>query len=168
MQIRKGGGKMSKVNKVNKGGRPSVYETKIKPYLHQIHALREQGFNHDDIFPMLNIASSTYYKHKKEIEEFSELLKKGDESLIEQLEKSLYQRAIGGMKKVVTTTTETQRGTSTTIREEETEPSDVALFFALTNLAPDKWKHKQDLTVAQYDDEVDSFADALKDKHDKS
>lgn len=165
MQIRKGGGKMSKVNK---GGRPSVYETKIQPFLHQIHILRSSGLDHEQIWPMLNIARSTYYKHKKEIEGFSDLLKKGDEDLVEKLEKSLYQRAIGGMKKVVTTTTETQRGKSTTIREEETEPSDVALFFALTNLAPDKWKHKQDLTVAQYDDEVDSFADALKDKHDKS
>lgn len=158
------------MSKVNKGGRPSVYETKIQPFLHQIHILRSSGLDHEQIWPMLNIARSTYFKHKKEIEEFSDLLNKGDESIVEKLEQSLYQRAMGGIKKVVKTTKRNGKGevVEITEREEITEPSDVATFFALTNLASDKWKHKQDLTVAQYDDEVDSFADALKDKHDNS
>ena len=70
----KGGGSMSKTKR--SVGRPSAYDTRIKPFLHQIHKLREAGFNHDEIWPMLNIASSTYYKHMKEIEQFTELIKK--------------------------------------------------------------------------------------------
>lgn len=165
MQV-KGGGSMSKVKR--SVGRPSVYDTRIKPFLHQIHKLREAGFNHDEIWPMLNIASSTYYKHMKEIEQFTELLKSGDANLLENLKSSLYQIALGQAKKVVRVErTDANGNKSYEERVEDLPPNQTALFFSLTNLDPENWKHKQDVVINNYDDEVDSFAESLN-KDDKS
>jgi hypothetical protein len=164
-----------KLSKVNKGGRPSAYETRIKPNLKLIHTLRENGHSHEEIIEMLNIAKSTYYKHKREIEEFSHSLKNGDVELLEKLEHSLYDRALGKVKKVVISTTVDHRGNETkTERIEDVPPSDVALFFALTNLKGDKWKHKQENTNSFNPEDLkevktftDTFIELMSDKDER-
>ena len=156
--------------KANKGGRPSVYETRIKPYMRYIAQMRIDGYTHDDIAKFLRVGNATYYKHKAEIEGFSDTLKDSEEDLVEQIEASMYQLALGKVKTTDVTVEYDADGNVSGKREvvKEHKPDRVSQFFALTNLKGDKWKHKQDFTFAQYDDEVDSFADALKDKHDES
>lgn len=148
-------------------GRPSVYEKRIKPHLEKINTLRENGFNHEDIAQMLGIARSTYFKHKAEIEEFSDSLKNSDGKLISQLEDSLYKRALGKAVKKTRTVETYGNGKKKIIeREEDVIASDVAIFFALTNLAPDKWKHKQDIQLST-EDELPTFADVMKEAYKK-
>lgn len=149
----------------NKGGRPSVYSTKIKPNLKLIALLRNHGIYHDDIAKMLNIAPSTYYKHKKEIEEFSESSKKSDESLVEKIEASMYDLALGKAKSTKIEYRYNEIGEEIAVKKTvEHLPADkVAQFFVLTNLAPNRWKHKQENTITdENDDIVDSFWEALK------
>lgn len=153
----------------NKGGRPNVYDTKIKPYLKQIHTLRRQGYTHDDIYPMLNIAKSSYFKHKREIEEFSHSINNADAELIAQLENSLYDLALGRAKKTI----EVERDIwddkqdkfirkNVETRVETLPPNNTSLIFALSNLKNDKWKQRQDITYELSDDDEDTFEEAVK------
>ena len=164
-----------KLSKVNKVGRPSVYDARIKPNLKLIHTLRENGHSHEEVIEMLNISKTAYYKHKREIEEFTHSLKNNDAILLEKLEHSLYDRALGKVKKVVISTTVDHRGNETkTERVEDVPPSDVALFFALTNLKGDKWKHKQENTNSFNPEDLkevktftDTFIELMSDKDER-
>ena len=73
----------------NKGGRPSLYETKIKPHLKTIAILREQGVSHDDIVKLMGISKTTYYKYMILIDEFVNAIKNGDKELVNNAKMSL-------------------------------------------------------------------------------
>lgn len=152
--------------KKNKGGRPSVYSTRIEPNLKYIAMLREQGVNHDDIAKMINVAPSTYYKHKAEIEKFSELLKDSDAEIVEKVENKLYDLALGRGQVVKRKYRYLDDGTEILFEKtvEDIAPDKVAQFFVLTNLANERWKHKQDVIINDTNDNVESFAEVLKEK----
>lgn len=131
------------------GGRPNKYDTHIKPYLKQMAILRSHGEEYSSLARMFNIAESTLYKHKSEIEEFSETLKKGDQILIDELEATLYDLAKGRVERKKTKIEYHPDGTIKS-REETTEmlaPNVAALIFSLTNLAPEKWRNKSDVSA---------------------
>lgn len=130
-------------------GRPNVYEEKVKPHKRAIIAMRESGIDYTEIAKLLNVARSTLFKHRNEFEDLSDSTKKGDSQLIDKLEATLYDLALGRVK---TTKTKIIYNPDNTIRhkeitEEQLSPDRVAVFFALTNLAPDKWKHKNEITL---------------------
>jgi hypothetical protein len=58
----------------------SKYETHVKPYFDDIFYWRSHGWDLSRIAVELGVAESTFMKYKKEIPEFSELLKKADKS----------------------------------------------------------------------------------------
>lgn len=135
-------------------GRPSVYDQRIQPFLREITALRVAGVNYDVIAKMLKIGESTLYKHKAYIEEFLEATKKADGGLVEKLEASLYDMALGRVKVTKTKTYYNGDG-SVRAKEEAVEtlaPNPIALIFSLTNLAPDKWRKNQDTTPIPNDE----------------
>ena len=143
------------------GGRPSKYDTHIKPYLREIRQLRAIGTEYSKIAQMLHIGETTLYKHKAEIEEFAESIKKGDNQLVDEMEATLYDLAKG---KVVRNKTKINYSADGKIlnREETTEelaPNLGALIFSLTNLAPDKWKNKQSVTTMPYDEIEEDMED---------
>lgn len=146
------------------GGRPSKYDTHIKPYLREIRQLRAIGTEYSKIAKMLHIGESTLYKHKADIEEFVESIKKGDEQLIDEMEATLYDLARGNVvRKKVKINYNTQGEILN--KEETTEqlaPNLGALIFSLTNLAPDKWKNKQEVNLESNDNIAPSFADIVK------
>lgn len=146
-----------------KMGRPSVYDTRIKPNLQMIAELRMQGKTHDDIIQLLGISKTAYFKHKREIEDFTHLLKNSDAELIAKLENSLYDLALGKAKE--TTITTNDKGHEET-RVKQLAPNNVALFFALTNLKGEKWKHKQEVVVDDANDDLQSFEEVLKNRND--
>lgn len=151
------------------GGRPSAYDNKIQPYLREIGILRSKGIVYGQIAKMLNIAESTLYKHKADIEEFTEALKKGNAELIDELEATLYDLAKG---KVTRKKTKIEYYPDGNIRsKEETEeqlaPNVAALIFSLTNLAPDKWNNKQEVNLDINDDIAPSFNVVLREQHEK-
>lgn len=150
------------------GGRPSVYNTRIAPHIEKIITLRAAGFLYDDIASMINVAPSTLYKHKLEIEEFSESLKNADDELITTLEHSLYSLAKGTYKQVRKKTIYEADGLTpklVEVTEEYGKPELGAVIFALTNKDNDHWKNKQDFSMngrIDTDIEVPSFADEFK------
>lgn len=78
-----------------KRGRKSVYETKIKPRFDDILYWLRHGATEEKIYKNLGISKDTFYRYKNEKSEFSDLLKKGQESLVEQLRGALIKKALG-------------------------------------------------------------------------
>ena len=140
-------------------GRPNVYDKRIQPFLREITTLRLAGTDYETIAKLLKIATSSLYKHKAYIEELLEATKKGNNGLIEKIEASLYDMALGRVKVTKTKTLYDSEG-NVRSREETVEtlaPNPVAVIFSLTNLAPEKWKNKQTETVipeTEQDDEM--------------
>lgn len=172
--------------KKNKGGRPSVYDTRIKPFLREITALREKGISHKDIAKMLNIAESTYFLHKSKIEEFSERIKIGDEELVNSGKASL-KKLVDGFERKITTkkykyyypTLDVSKDeriyfdedlalegikylNEETVRIEEIAPEPSSVYFALVNKTNGEFRHRQDVVVEQTEIPVQkSFRDLL-------
>lgn len=170
---------MGKLVKKKKIGRPSVYDTRIKPNLKLIHTLRANGYTHMQIIKLLDISETSYYKHKAEIDEFTESFKKADATLINQLENSLYDLALGRAQKVVEVNKETidMNGNIRDIKEKRVEtlaPHATSIFFALNNLDGSNWKHRNEHTH-NFDEEnmkevksfTDIFTDMMKDIDEK-
>ncbi len=130
-------------------GRPNVYETKVKPHKQAIVAMRAGGISYEEIAKLLNIAQSTLYKHKAEIEDLSEAIKNGNTILIDELEATMYDLAKGRVKvtkhKYKYDDKDTAYLIETTV--EQLPPNLGALIFSLTNLAPDRWKNKQEISM---------------------
>ena len=78
-----------------KRGRKSVYDTKIKPRFDDILKWLRNGATEQQIYKNLGITKQTFYTYKKEKMEFFDLLKKGQESLVEQLRGALIKKALG-------------------------------------------------------------------------
>ena len=78
-----------------KRGRKSAYDTIIKPRFDDVLKWLRNGATEKQIIQNLGINSDTFYKYKKEMPEFSEHLKKGKESLVEQLRGALIKKALG-------------------------------------------------------------------------
>lgn len=58
-------------------GRPSKYETHIKPHLEQIREWRKVGATVENICDALNIGKSSWHEYEKKYPEFSDAVKKG-------------------------------------------------------------------------------------------
>lgn len=77
-------------------GRPSKYETHVKPHLEQIKKWAEQGATEKQIAKQLGIAYSTFCDYKNKYSELSETLKEKDMTvLVEELRGALVKRALG-------------------------------------------------------------------------
>lgn len=102
---------------------------------------------------MAGISEDTYYRWLKEHSEFSDEVKKAKEvandNRIAKLEASLYKRAMGfDYKERKSELAANPMGgapiiVKQTVTEKHIAPDTAALIFALTNLAPEKWKNKQ-------------------------
>lgn len=152
------------------GGRPSVYDTKIKPNLREIKILRANGTSIEDIARIFNVSRKTIYNHINEVDEFLHTIKKGSDILVEELEATLYDLAKG---KVVRKKTKINYDSSgNPLNKEETEeqlaPNVAALIFSLTNLAPDRWTNKQEVNLERNDDIQTSLKDELRKYKDES
>lgn len=78
-----------------KRGRKSAYETIIKPRFPDILKWLQNGATEKQIANNLGISQATWCKYKVENVEFTELVKKGRESLVTQLRGALVKRAMG-------------------------------------------------------------------------
>lgn len=132
---------------MKKGKRQSKYETHVLPYIDRIPSWRKQGLTEEQVAQKLGIAYSTLNVYKDNHSALSEALKKGKEELIEELENSLYKKAMGYEYEEVETWIEEVDGVQKkrVKRVKKIAPPDTgALCFALKNLAPDKWRDRQD------------------------
>lgn len=77
-------------------GRPSKYETHVKPHLAQIKKWAEQGATERQIAKELKIAYSTFCEYKNKYSELSETIKEKDmQPLVEDLKSALVKKALG-------------------------------------------------------------------------
>lgn len=111
------------------------------------------------------IAEDTFYDWMKSKREFSEEVKKAHEdfheTIVSKLEATLYRKAQG--YEVTETDTEYVNGKdgkpiikSQKKKIKHIQPDTGALIFALTNLAPDKWKNKRDVDYTDTKNEDDA------------
>lgn len=127
--------------KEQKRGRKSKYDTHVKPYLDRIPKWRRNGMTEAQIAKKLGIAMSSFSLYKLKHSEFSEALKNSKEELIENLEDSLYRRAMGYSYEETKIEKESDGKVKVTKTNKELPPDVGALIFALKNLAPGKWKN---------------------------
>lgn len=165
--------KQNKANekKEQKRGRKSKYDTHVKPYLDRIPKWRRNGMTEAQIAKKLGIAMSSFSLYKLKHSEFSETLKNSKEELIENLEDSLFRRAMGYSYEETKIEKESDGRTKITKTTKELPPDVGALIFALKNLVPGKWKN-DDRFIIEKSDEDEKQADlhqktlaALKNRH---
>ena len=123
-------------------GRNSRYEEQVLPRLEEI---REWVgiIGEREIAKKLGIASSTFQKYKKEYPELKEALRKGRETLVEDLKTSLKMKAKGFSYTEKKSVTKTEDGVTTTVVEEYQKfspPDTGAIHLLLKNLDP-AWRN---------------------------
>lgn len=73
----------------------SKYETIILPRLEEIKKWLSEGLTDKEIIRSLGISSSTWYKHKSEITEFSETVDESRKPKVTELEDTMFKLARG-------------------------------------------------------------------------
>ena len=112
-----------------------------------------------DFCRAMGIDDMSYYNWMKR-SEFSEAIKKAKEAFRESLEKDIVQSlstAAKGYEYTQTTTEYTDVNGKPSIKKQvkkniRVEPNVGAAIFLLTNIAPDRWKNKQDSNVSVKED----------------
>lgn len=135
--------------------RPSKYDEDLHPLW--AWSLAVEGLTDKQIAERFGISEVTLNDWKKRYPEFSKSLKEGKEPSNAQVERSLYQRAVGYTykeKKVIQTID--KDGNANPARVEVIEktalPDVTACIYWLKNRCRDKWKDKQDVEITQDND----------------
>lgn len=76
-------------------GRPSKYDTEVKPYLEEIRKAVAAGATDKEIAQAFGIAESTIYKYKKEKKEFSDAFARGRAKVVFEIKGALLKKALG-------------------------------------------------------------------------
>lgn len=76
-------------------GRPSRYETEIKPHLDEIRKAVEAGATNEEIAKAFGINVSTIYEYKKRYKDFSDAFARGREKVIFEIKAALLKKALG-------------------------------------------------------------------------
>lgn len=127
-----------------KRGRKSVYDTKIKPRFDDILKWLHNGATEEQIYKNLGISKNTFYRCKNEKREFCDLLKKGQESLVEQLRGALIKKALGFEYKESKRITKYEDGNEIIQTEEYTKqslPDVAAANLLLKNYDKENWSN---------------------------
>lgn len=132
-----------------KAGRKTKWDTHVKPYLDRIPKWRNQGMTEQQIWDKLKVGTSTAERYKQDYWELREALKNGKEQLIENLEESLFKKAMGyGYEETKTVREKDENGKDKTrieVTKKHLPPDTGALAFSLKNLAPEKWRDRHDI-----------------------
>lgn len=115
------------------------YDTHVKPKLLLIEAWCRDGLTDLDMCSNLGISEDSFYKYKKEHNEFSESLKRGKEVIDVMVENALLKAALGyEYEELKETDTGTERMTKVA------HPNTTALIFWLKNRKQKDWRDKQE------------------------
>jgi hypothetical protein len=146
-----------------------LYKEKVEPRMEEIRDWRLQGITEEGISKLLGISYRALMRYKTQHGPLSQALKEATQLLVEDLEKSLFQVAKGGIK---TKTTKriyvNKNGEMVLDKVEETEsislPNIAALTFSLKNLSPTKWVDRREYTTtgADHDTNKESLLDKLR------
>lgn len=104
----------------------------------------------------MDVALSTVYKWMDEHAEFSDALSEGRQQTDLRVERSLYERAMGGKSRETKKVIEFVDGQPVVRRIEEVEreyaPDTTACIFWLKNRNPALWRDRQDVAVSEEQD----------------
>lgn len=131
-----------------KTGRKSAYDTIIKPRFDEIAEWLRNGATEKQIYTNLGIDKDTFYKYKRSKTEFSDLLKRGRESLVIQLRSALIKKALGYTYTETKRYTKIEDGKPVQYAEDTTKtahPDVAALNLCLKNYDPDDWANDPQL-----------------------
>lgn len=76
-------------------GRPSKYETEIKPHIEEIRKAVAAGATVEEIAKAFGIAESTLYKYKTEKKELKEAFARGRVNVVFDIKAALLKKALG-------------------------------------------------------------------------
>lgn len=76
-------------------GRPSRYESEIKPHIEEIRQAVEAGATVEEIATAFNIAVSTLHKYKAEKKELKDAFTRGRARIVFQIKAALLKKALG-------------------------------------------------------------------------
>ena len=131
-------------------GRKSKWATHVLPELDRIPKMKKQGISDEQIASVLGVGYSTFRDYMKKYPSLRAVLKEGKAALIEDLEDTLYKKALGlcTIKKVKTITildprTGKMKVTRTETQEDQVAPDSGALIFSLKNLASERWQDRR-------------------------
>lgn len=131
--------------------RKSLYETNVLPKFDQIKEWRSAGQTEANIAKLLGVSYASFQVYKKQHEEFQELLSESKKILIEQLERTMFECALGKIKVRETKKFIQQNGDKEQVRVEETvkelPPNPTLLIFSLKNLCSEKWGEHVDINA---------------------
>lgn len=80
---------------MKKGGRPSKYESDVKPRFEEIKEWLKIGATDKEIADNLGINKATICDYKKRYSEFNELIKEGRKAPVQAIKAALFKRATG-------------------------------------------------------------------------
>lgn len=128
-------------------GRPSKYETHIKPYFKEIKEALEKGISETDIAKTLGVSASSWFEYKNKYLEFADIFKNADRSqLLLDLENALIKKAKGfeyqEKKQYIKKDENGEAVTYTEISTKYQPPSETAIFGALNRFDPNYKKDK--------------------------
>lgn len=139
----------------------SKYERVVVPNFEKIKELRRSGQTEANIAKYLGLAYNTFQLYKKQHVELQELMDESKQMLIEELENTMYQTAMGKIKVRETKRYIQQNGGKEQVRVEETvkelPPNPTLLIFTLKNMAPQKWRDVQQLTGVSVDTALENM-----------
>jgi len=118
---------MVMAKKRRRTGRPSKYETHVKPRLLEVAAWARDGLIDEQIAKNLGVAVSTFATYKNKFPELSEALKKGKDVVDIEVENALLKRALGysyeevTIERIVDTGQKKRHGGESELTQEEWE-----------------------------------------------
>jgi len=127
-----------------KNGRPTKYDTHIVPYLDRLPKMKRQGMTDEQIAFKLGVNISSFKRYKKDNPALAKAIKGGRMELVEDLEDTLYSKALGG--RIITRTKTTQLDKKIVKVEtwkDEMAPDTSSLIFALKNIASEFWQDRK-------------------------
>jgi transcriptional regulator with XRE-family HTH domain len=141
-------------------GRKSKYKSHVEPYLERIPKWRKDGLTEEQVAKRLGIAYSSLKQYKNQYSALMAALKEGENELIEQLEESLYKRAMGYEYEETEIIVSKDGNKPTKVKKVKKylAPDTTALIFALTNLKKEKWRrnaNKEELDKEKFEHEKD-------------
>ena len=141
-------------------GRPSKYETHIKPHFEQIKKWAERGATERQIAKQLGVAYSSFCLYKTKYLELSELLKSKDtKPLVEELRGALVKKALGfeykEKKEYIKEDPETGNKVKyLEITTKQSLPDTTAIFGALNIYDPEYVRDKKNHELREKDYEL--------------
>ena len=145
------------------------YEKWLTPEgLALIEGWKRNGLSDEQVAKNIGCAYSTLREWAERFPALSAALKKGREVIIAEVENALVKRALGYSYTEETQELRFNRQTGqhelvTVKRLEKQIPPDVgAIAFYLKNVAPDKWRDRQDVSVSAQAEDIRVLSDTLK------